>query len=86
VAQGLPLLPPPVGLDGSPRILTTVRHPSWIYEIGEPSPHPAGYLVEIRRGPREGWRPGASGPYYVVEGMSPETALKAARDFIARHR
>jgi len=86
VSQGLPLVTPASGVDGTAHIVGTVRHPSWIYEIVQPMPHPAGYLVEIRRGPREGWRPGLTGPYYVVEGVSPETALKAAREFIARHR
>ncbi|HWW93150.1 MAG TPA: PilZ domain-containing protein [Vicinamibacteria bacterium] len=66
------------------RIRTTLRHPAWIYEILEPVRYAAGYLVEIRRGPREGWRPGLSGPFYVVEGRSPEVALLAARDFVSR--
>ena len=43
-----------------------------------------GFLAEIRRGPREGWRPGASGPYYVVEAASPEAAVRAARAFVNR--
>jgi CheY-like chemotaxis protein len=86
VAHGMPLIVPPPGSDPLSSVISTVRHPNWIYEIVEPSPHPAGYLVEIRRAPREGWRPGLSGPYYVVEGVSPESALKAAREFIARHR
>jgi hypothetical protein len=88
VARHLPVpsaAPPEPGFPG-PRIVATVRHSSWIYEIVEPVPYPAGYLVEIRRGPREGWRPGAAGPYFVVEGVSEESALKAAREFVARHR
>jgi CheY-like chemotaxis protein len=86
-------LPPPpapssVTLQEGPaaRIVATVRHSLWIYEIVEPTPYAAGYLVEIRRGPREGWRPGAAGPYFVVEGVSAESAMKAAREFVARHR
>ena len=39
------------------------------------SPSPArtesGFLVEIRRGAREGWRPGRSSPFYVVRGPAP---------------
>jgi CheY-like chemotaxis protein len=66
------------------RIQATVRQGAWIYEILEAVPYAAGYLVEIRRGPREGWRPGLSGPYYVVEGRSPEIALRAAREFLGR--
>ena len=80
-----PLLPPPIEGPAA-RIVVTVRHSAWIYEIVEPVPYATGYLVEIRRGPREGWRPGAAGPYFVVEGVSAEAALKAAREFVARHR
>lgn len=88
VARHLPLPPLPVPPPDGPaaRIVATVRHPAWIYELVEPVPYPAGYLVEIRRGPREGWRPGAAGPYFVVEGVSAESAMKAAREFVARHR
>jgi hypothetical protein len=63
-------------------IHATVRSATWIYEIVEPVAYEAGYLVEIRRGPREGWRPGVAGPFYVVEGRSPEVALRAAREFV----
>ena len=63
-------------------IHATVRSGSWIYEIVEPVGYEAGWLVEIRRGPREGWRPGVAGPFYVVEGPSPEAALRAAREFV----
>lgn len=66
----------------SPGIHATVRSGSWIYEIVEPVGYEAGWLVEIRRGPREGWRPGVAGPFYVVEGPSPEAALRAAREFV----
>jgi hypothetical protein len=81
-----PPLPPPLVEGPASRIVATVRHSVWIYEIVEPTPYAAGYLVEIRRGPREGWRPGAVGPYFVVEGVSAESAMKAARDFVTRHR
>jgi CheY-like chemotaxis protein len=66
------------------RIQATIRHGPWIYEVLEPVRYAAGFLVEIRRGPREGWRPGMSGPFYVVEGRSPELALVAAREFVNR--
>ncbi|MCI0548897.1 MAG: PilZ domain-containing protein [Candidatus Rokubacteria bacterium] len=63
-------------------IHATLRSAGWIYEIVEPVAYEAGWLVEIRRGPREGWRPGVAGPFYVVEGPSPEVALRAAREFV----
>ncbi len=63
-------------------IHATVRSGAWIYEIVEPVAYEAGWLVEIRRGPRDGWRPGVAGPFYVVEGPSPEVALRAAREFV----
>jgi CheY-like chemotaxis protein len=81
-----PPLPPPLAEGPAARIVATVRHSTWIYEIVAPAPYAAGYLVEIRRGPRKGWRPGAAGPYFVVEGVSEEGAMKAAREFVARHR
>jgi CheY-like chemotaxis protein len=68
--------------EGAAGIHATVRSGTWIYEIVEPVAYEAGYLVEIRRGPREGWRPGVAGPFYVVEGRSPEVALRAAREFV----
>jgi CheY-like chemotaxis protein len=63
-------------------IHATVRSRGWIYEIVEPVEYEAGWLVEIRRGPRDGWRPGVAGPFHVVEGPSPEVALLAAREFV----
>ncbi len=63
-------------------IHATVRSAGWIYEIVEPVAYEAGWLVEIRRGPRDGWRPGVAGPFYVVEASSPEGALRAAREFV----
>jgi len=87
VAQGLPPKPLPEPSAEAPALIaSTVRHSAWVYELLQPLPYPAGYLVEIRRGPREGWRPGTAGPYFVVEGVSPESALKTAREFVARHR
>lgn len=68
------------------RIRGTIRHDSWIYEIVEPVRHDGGaWRVEIRRGQRDGWRPGFSQAVYVAEGISPEGALRAARDFVSRH-
>lgn len=88
VARHLPpaALPVPPAEGAAARIVVTVRHSAWIYELVEPQPYPGGYLVEIRRGLREDWRPGAAGPYFVVEGVSAEIAMKAAREFVARHR
>jgi CheY-like chemotaxis protein len=89
VARHLPVPPspaPPRAEDLASRIVATVRHAAWIWELVEPVAHMAGYLVEIRRGRREGWRPGATAPYFVVEGVSAESAMKAAREFVARHR
>ena len=80
--------PPPVtiqAIEPRVRIRATVRFGGWIYEIVEPVAYEAGYLVEIRRGPREGWRPGLSGPFYVVEGPSEEAALRAAREFVQKN-
>jgi CheY-like chemotaxis protein len=67
------------------RIRGTIRNDSWIYEIVEPVRHAGRWQVEIRRGPREGWRPGFSEAVYVVEGQSPESALRAAKEYVARH-
>jgi CheY-like chemotaxis protein len=68
-----------------PLIRATMRLGPWIYEIVEPAPYASGFLVEIRRGPREGWRPGLSGPFYVVEGPSEAAALRAAREFVQKN-
>ena len=67
-----------------PRSAPPCAASAWIYEIVEPAPYASGFLVEIRRGPREGWRPGLSGPFYVVEGPSEAAALRAAREFVHR--
>ncbi len=66
-------------------IQLTVRRDEWLYEITEPARTDSGFLVEIRRAAREGWRPGRASPFYVVEDQSPEAALTAARDFVKRH-
>jgi len=76
---------PTLAADGEGQgVLTTVRRGTFIYEIVQPVVYEGGYLAEIRRGAREGWRPGVAGPYYVVEGASSEGALRAARAFVNR--
>jgi CheY-like chemotaxis protein len=76
---------PPRSLWAPGAIQSTVRRDDFIYEITEPFRTDSGWLVEIRRCAREGWRPGRGSPFYVVEGPSAETALAAARDFVQRH-
>jgi CheY-like chemotaxis protein len=70
--------------DEGASVVSTVRRGSWIYEIVAPVAYEGGFLAEIRRGPREGWRPGAAGPFYVVEAASLESAVRAARAFVNR--
>lgn len=67
-----------------PRIRATVEHEAWVYEILDPVRKGDSWQVEIRRGPRERWRPGAGGPFYVVVGSSPEAAHREARAFVER--
>ena len=85
LAQALPGGPNADLSDVSHGIHSTVRREDWVYEILVPVAREAGWLAEIRRGQRESWRPGLSGPFYVVEGSSPENALRHARDFVAKH-
>jgi PilZ domain len=66
-------------------IHSTLRRDAWIYEITEPARTDSGFLVEVRRAAREGWRPGQTSPFYVVQGESPREALEAAREFVRRH-
>jgi CheY-like chemotaxis protein len=66
-------------------IHSTVRRDAWIYEITEPARTESGFLVEVRRGVREGWRPGQASPFYVVQGESAREALDTAREFVRRH-
>jgi CheY-like chemotaxis protein len=63
-------------------IHSTLRRGPWVYELLAPVAHAAGWHVEIRRAPRDEWRAGAAGPFYVVEGSSPEAALQSAREFV----
>jgi len=66
-------------------IHSTLRRDDWIYEITEPARTESGFLVEVRRAPRAGWRPGQASPFYVVQGESAHEALAAAREFVRRH-
>ncbi|HXK09068.1 MAG TPA: PilZ domain-containing protein [Vicinamibacteria bacterium] len=66
-------------------IHSTLRRDEWIYEITEPARTDSGFLVEIRRAARDGWRPGRTRPFTVVEGGSAQAALDAARGFVRRH-
>ncbi|HET8644453.1 MAG TPA: PilZ domain-containing protein, partial [Vicinamibacteria bacterium] len=66
-------------------IHSTLRREDWIYEILEPVRYDSVWHAEIRRAPREQWRPGVGGPFYVVEGNSREGVLQEARDFLARY-
>jgi len=63
-------------------IHSTLRRGQWVYELLTPIALAAGWHVEIRRAPRDEWRAGTGGPFYVVEGASPEEALTRAREFI----
>ena len=65
-------------------IHSTVRRDEWIYEIHEPTAHDGLWQAEIRRAPREGWKPGHAGPFFVVAGPSADQALRQARDFVNR--
>ena len=71
--------------EGPATIRSTVRREQWIFEILEPIPSPEGWQSEIRRAPRDEWRPGRGSPFYVVEGRSREETLAEARAFILRY-
>jgi hypothetical protein len=66
-------------------IHSTVRRGDWIYEITEPARTESGFLVEIRRGERQQWRPGRATPCHVVRANDPRAAIEAARGFVLRH-
>jgi CheY-like chemotaxis protein len=83
VGRRLPIFPAKHG--PAHGIHSTVRREDWVYEILEPVPRDTGWQAEIRRATRAGWRPGSTGPFFVVEAGSPEGALRAARDFLVRH-
>lgn len=84
VSGRLPLPPPPTA-DSSLGIHSTIRREEWVYEILEPVQHETTWQAEIRRAPRHSWRPGLTGPFYVVEGRSRESVLREAKAFLARH-
>lgn len=65
-------------------IHSTVCREEWIYEIHEPVADGEGWQAEIRRAPRDHWRPGIAGPFFVVAASSPEVALHEARVFVGR--
>jgi CheY-like chemotaxis protein len=77
--------PPEPEADERHAIHSTLRREGWIYELLEPMPTADGWQVEIRRSPRESWRPGRGGPFYVVSGVSRAVALESAREFVSRH-
>jgi CheY-like chemotaxis protein len=75
---------PAVERDTSHGIHSTLRRDEWVYEIRRPIRRQAAWQAEIRRAPREEWRPGTAGPFFVVEGPSPEGAVREARAFVSR--
>jgi CheY-like chemotaxis protein len=66
-------------------IHSTVCREEWVYEICHPVQGEQGWEAEIRRAPRQSWRPGSAGPFFVVAAPSPEVALREAREFVVRH-
>lgn len=72
-------------VESSHAIRSTVRRGEWVYEVLTPQAGPGGWQAEIRRAPRDLWRPGIAGPFYVVSGASADEALRAARAFVERH-
>jgi CheY-like chemotaxis protein len=73
---------PPKSLWAPGAIHSTLRRDDWIYEVTEPARTEAGFLVEVRRARRDGWRPGRSSPFFVVQGDSAQATLDAAREFV----
>jgi CheY-like chemotaxis protein len=70
--------------DASHGIHSTLRREDWVYEIRRPVRRETAWHAEIRRAPKAEWKPGAAGPFFVVEGASPESAVREAREFVAR--
>ena len=75
---------PDVDPDASHGIHSTLRRDDGVYEIRRPVRHQASWQAEIRRAPRGEWRPGLAGPFFVVEGPSPESAVREARAFVSK--
>lgn len=71
-------------VDSSHGIHSTLRREEWIYEIRTPVRHETVWHAEIRRALARSWRAGSAGPFFVVEGSSPDLAVRAARDFVTR--
>jgi CheY-like chemotaxis protein len=80
-----PHLPAMVMSSDNDAATTTVRREGWVYELLGPVGSSDRWQVEIRRAPRDRWRPGNAGPFYVVEDVTPQAALEAARSFVRRH-
>jgi len=66
-------------------IHSTVCREEWVYEIHEPVVDGQSWQTEIRRAPRESWRPGVAGPFFVVAAGTRDVALREARAFVSRH-
>jgi CheY-like chemotaxis protein len=75
---------PDADADASHGIHSTLRRDDWVYEIRRPVRHLASWQAEIRRAHRHEWRPGLAGPFFVVEGTSPESAVREARAFVSK--
>jgi hypothetical protein len=71
--------------DPSHGIHCTLRRDQWIYEILEPVRFGDGWQTEIRRGPRQVWRPGTAAALCVVDGLSRDSVIEEARSFVLRH-
>jgi CheY-like chemotaxis protein len=85
VVSGLgPSSVPDAEPDASHGIHSTLRRDDWVYEIRRPVRRQATWQAEIRRAPRGEWRPGVAGPFFVVEGPSPEGAVREARAFVSK--
>jgi CheY-like chemotaxis protein len=80
---GPPAVPEPE-TDASHGIHSTLRRDDWVYEIRRPVRRQSTWQAEIRRAPRGEWRPGVAGPFFVVEGSSPEGAVREARAFVSK--
>ena len=70
--------------DASHGIHSTLRREEWVYEIRRPVRRDTAWQAEIRRALKAEWKPGAAGPFFVVEAASPESAVREAREFVAR--
>ena len=70
--------------DANHGIHSTLRRDDWVYEIRRPVRRDTAWQAEIRRAPKSEWKPGAAGPFFVVEAATPENAVREAREFVAR--